>query len=103
MTTWRKSRISSIEKEQPFEQGDVKEKSADFYNLILYNDDFNTFDHVIESLVDICNHEPIQAEQCAYIVHYTGKCDVKNGYFPSLKPLKSALIEKGLSVTIEKV
>ena len=69
--------------------------------LILHNDDFNTFDHVIASLVDICLHDVHQAEQCAYIVHFNGKCDVKNGTFENLHPLKDKLISKGLSVTID--
>ncbi|MFN4929813.1 MAG: ATP-dependent Clp protease adaptor ClpS, partial [Bacteroidota bacterium] len=47
--------------------------------LILYNDDVNTFDYVIDSLVEVCDHDVVQAEQCAYLVHYTGKCEVKNG------------------------
>lgn len=89
--------------ESPLHNQDVLEKHEDFYHLVLYNDDFNTFDHVIDCLVSICEHDPIQAEQCAFIVHYTGKCDVKLGVFSNLKPLKDALLEKGLSVTIEKV
>ena len=70
-------------------------------HLILYNDDVNTFDHVIASLVDICNHGVHQAEQCAYIVHFKGKCDVKNGTFEELHPMKDKLTSKGLSVTID--
>ena len=70
-------------------------------SLILHNDDVNTFDHVIASLVDICHHEMLQAEQCAYIVHFNGKCDVKSGTFETLHPLKDKLISKGLSVTID--
>ena len=69
--------------------------------LVLHNDDVNTFGHVIASLVEICRHEPHQAEQCAYIVHFKGKCDVKNGVFGTLHPLKDKLISKGLSVTID--
>jgi ATP-dependent Clp protease adaptor protein ClpS len=70
-------------------------------NLVLYNDDVNTFEHVIMSLVDICNHDTYQAEQCAYIVHFKGKCDVKNGHFDVLYPMKEKLKSKGLSVTID--
>ena len=70
-------------------------------HLVLHNDDVNTFGHVIASLVEICNHELHQAEQCAYIVHFNGKCDVKNGTFDILHPLKDKLISKGLSVTID--
>ena len=70
-------------------------------SLLLYNDNVNTFDHVIECLMKICNHEPEQAEQCAYIIHYKGKCAVKSGEFLKLRPLCEALLDKGLSATIE--
>jgi len=70
-------------------------------HLILHNDDVNTFDHVINSLVDICQHDVYQAEQCAFLVHFKGKCDVKNGYFDVLYPMKEKLTSKGLSVTID--
>lgn len=69
-------------------------------DLIVYNDDVNTFDFVIETLVDVCNHEYIQAVQCAHLIHNTGKCSVKRGPFEALKPKCEALIEKGLSATI---
>ena len=69
--------------------------------IILYNDDFNTFDHVIDSLIKICKHEPTQAEQCAYIVHYHGKCSVKNGSYDDLEPQCTALLERGLNAEIE--
>jgi ATP-dependent Clp protease adaptor protein ClpS len=69
--------------------------------LILYNDDVNTFEFVTESLIKVCNHDPIQAEQCTYLVHYTGKCVVKNGTFKKLRPLCEALLERGLTAKIE--
>jgi ATP-dependent Clp protease adaptor protein ClpS len=69
--------------------------------LILYNDDVNTFDFVTESLIKVCRHDALQAEQCTYLVHYTGKCVVKNGTFKKLKPLCEALLERGLSAKIE--
>jgi len=71
-------------------------------SLILYNDDVNTFDHVIECLVEICEHEPEQAEQCAIIVHYKGKCAVKSGTYESLLPLTEALLNRGLTAAIEE-
>lgn len=69
--------------------------------LILYNDDFNTFDFVIECLVKVCGHDVLQAEQCAHLVHYKGKCVVKNGTYKKLKPLCESLLEKGLTAKIE--
>lgn len=69
--------------------------------LLLHNDDVNTFDYVIESLVEVCKHDSEQAEQCAYITHYKGKCDVKVGAYDYLKPMRNSLISRGLSVTIE--
>jgi len=69
--------------------------------IILYNDEVNTFEHVIEMLITYCDHQPEQAEQCAYIVHYNGKCLVKNGSYDDLVPVCSALLEQGLSAQIE--
>ncbi len=79
----------------------AKAISNDLRLLILHNDDVHTFEYVIESLVDVCNHELYQAEQCAYIVHHKGKCDVKRGSYEVLHPMKDKLTSKGLSVTIE--
>ena len=73
-----------------------KEKS-----LVLHNDDLNTFDWVIESLMKICNHDPHQAEQCSLIVHYRGKCAVKDGSYERLRPMKEALADRGLNLSIE--
>ena len=80
---------------------ELEEKITDIKQIVLYNDNVNTFDFVIESLVKICGHQPEQAEQCAYIVHYKGKCFVKSGEFKKLHPLCEALLERGLSATIE--
>ncbi|HEY6160034.1 MAG TPA: ATP-dependent Clp protease adaptor ClpS [Bacteroidia bacterium] len=80
---------------------ELEEKLVDIKELVLYNDDVNTFEHVIDSLIKICNHEPEQAEQCAYIVHYKGKCTVKAGEFEKLRPMCEALLDRGLSATIE--
>lgn len=68
--------------------------------IVLYNDDVNTFDHVIETLVRVCDHTWEQAEQCAILVHYKGKCTVKTGELPKLKPQCSALLDAGLSAEI---
>jgi ATP-dependent Clp protease adaptor protein ClpS len=69
--------------------------------LILHNDEVHTFDYVIDTLVDVCEMDEIQAEQCTFLVHYKGKCDVKKGGFTYLKPFKEALLEKGLQATID--
>ncbi|MBL7888460.1 MAG: ATP-dependent Clp protease adaptor ClpS [Bacteroidetes bacterium] len=69
--------------------------------IILYNDDFNTFDFVIESLIKVCKHDTIQAEQCTYLVHYKGKCSVKRGSYEALEPMCTALLERGLTAEIE--
>ena len=69
--------------------------------IVLHNDDVNTFDHVIGSLVEVCEHEPIQAEQCAWIVHHNGKCSVKRGTFDQLEPRCTALLDRGLSAEIQ--
>jgi ATP-dependent Clp protease adaptor protein ClpS len=71
--------------------------------LVIWNDDYNTFGWVIKCLVEILNHHAAQAEQCAYIIHYKGKYAAKQGEESALKPLKDALIDRGLNVTIEKV
>ncbi|WP_395053622.1 ATP-dependent Clp protease adaptor ClpS [Flavobacterium sp.] len=68
--------------------------------IVLFNDDVNTFDHVIETLIKVCEHTAEQAEQCAILVHYKGKCTVKTGSFDELKPKCSSLLEAGLSAEI---
>lgn len=73
------------------------------YELLLYNDDYNTFDHVINCLVKYCKHDLHQAEQCAMIVHYKGKCSVKSGQYTLLEPLCTALCEQGLSAQVELI
>jgi len=80
---------------------EVITEAVDIHNIVLYNDDVNTFEFVIESLVDLCDHEPIQAEQCAHIVHFKGKCGVKKGDFDTLKPICEELLRRGLSSKIE--
>lgn len=77
------------------------EELIDEKQIILYNDDVNTFDWVIESLIKVCKHEVQQAEQCAHLVHYTGKCAVKEGSYDRLVPMCTALLDRGLSATIE--
>ncbi len=82
------------EKVQLLEQEDYQHK------IVLHNDDYNTFDFVIESLIDVCDHNLIQAEQCTMLVHYKGKCEVKTGAINDLKPICSKLLKKGLSAEL---
>ncbi len=77
-------------------------KVAD-YELVLYNDDYNTFEHVINCLVKYCDHDIYQAEQCAWIVHTKGKCAIKSGEYSSLEPICTALSDQGLSAQIELI
>ena len=70
------------------------------HEIVLYNDDVNTFDHVINTLIYACDHTPEQAEQCSIIVHYKGKCTVKTGEFSELEPRCSMLLDAGLSAEI---
>lgn len=91
--------MSTIIKTQ--ENTEVLEQVNTSHEIILYNDDVNTFDHVIDTLIRVCNHDELQAEQCAILVHYTGKCGVKTGSYDELKPQCSLLLEAGLSAEIQ--
>ena len=79
----------------------TEELTEELHNLIVWNDDVNTFDWVITSLVDICGHDSLQAEQCALIIHHKGKCSVKKGSFADLRPQAEALIDRGIQATID--
>lgn len=92
------SMMSTKEKIQ--EEVSVLEDVLKQNEIVLYNDDVNTFDHVIETLIYACDHVPEQAEQCAIIVHYKGKCTVKTGSYEDLKPRCSMLLDAGLSAEI---
>jgi ATP-dependent Clp protease adaptor protein ClpS len=74
--------------------------TSEFFDLVLFNDDVNTFDFVIDCLVDVCRHEPLQAEQCALIAHLKGKCTVKSGSFEELSPINNTLNGLGLSTVL---
>ena len=87
-------------KEKVLEEISIEESTSDIHHIILFNDDVNTFDHVIETLIRVCEHEPLQAEQCAILVHYKGKCEVKSGDLFELIPKCTALLEAGLSAEI---
>ena len=88
------------EKHQYSEEIIEKIESIDLKELMLFNDDFNTFQHVIEMLCKYCEHDTIQAEQCAWIVHNNGKCMVKRDEYSNIKPIYDALLDAGLSVKI---
>lgn len=90
-------------REHPQKQIDEQQNSISEQDkfLILYNDDYHTFDYVIKALIEICDHDPEQAEQCTLLVHYKGKCDVKKGSFSYLRPMKNALVKKDLKATID--
>lgn len=86
---------------QTKQQLDVLLEETETKEIVLYNDDVNTFDWVIESLVDVCEHEVLQAEQCAFLVHYKGKCAVKKGTLEDLEPRCTSLLDRGLSAEIQ--
>ncbi|KIA83879.1 Clp protease ClpS [Kaistella solincola] len=76
------------------------EREDEVYKLVLWNDDVNTFDYVIEALVEICEHTLEQAEQCTILVHYKGKCTVKTGSLEKLKPMHEKLLARSLTSEI---
>ena len=87
-------------KEQESQDQDVLVATDREHEIILYNDDVNTFDHVIQTLISVCEHTAQQAEQCAMIVHYNGKCTVKSGSYKELEPKCTRLLDAGLSAEI---
>ncbi len=88
-----KERIKSI--------GNTKDQLVEERDLVLHNDDYNTFDFVIETLIEVCDHDPVTAEQCTIIVHYKGKCTVKTGALEELKPMSKEMTNRGLTVSIK--
>lgn len=90
MSTREKTSVETLLEEEVLTQNEI----------VLFNDDVNTFDHVIEMLIHACDHTAEQAEQCALLVHYKGKCTVKTGAFDDLKPRCSMLLEAGLSAEL---
>jgi ATP-dependent Clp protease adaptor protein ClpS len=71
------------------------------HELIVWNDDVNTFDHVIKTLIEVVKHNSHQAEQCTLLIHYKGKCSVKRGSFDFLKPMAEGIIDRGINATVE--
>ena len=98
-------RNSFNEATQPWEEADneVITELATSYSLIVWNDEVNTFEWVIETLVKICNHSTEQAEQCAMLIHTQGKYAVKKGDYDTLKPMCDAITDRGIGATIEVI
>ena len=94
-----KTLVMSI-REKTSEETLLQEDVSNLNELVLFNDDVNTFDHVIDTLIYACDHTPEQAEQCSIIVHYKGKCTVKTGPYDDLEPRCSMLLDAGLSAEI---
>ena len=80
---------------------DVEVETQEPFHLVVWNDEVNTFEWVIETLMDVCKHSAEQAEQCAYLIHFRGKYSVKEGDFDKLKPMCNAITERGIGATIE--
>lgn len=80
---------------------DTLSQTEDLKNIVVFNDDVNTFEHVIVSLMDICEHNALQAEQCAMMVHYNGKCSVKRGTYNKLRAKCEALLDRGINAEIQ--
>ena len=78
----------------------IDEVTVDERDLMVYNDDFNTFDHVTNTLVKVCKHTVQQAEQCTWLIHYKGKCSVKKGTYEELKPMKDGICDAGIDAKI---
>ena len=87
-------------KEKLLEELLREEQTVKQNEIVLFNDDVNTFEHVIDTLIKVCEHSPEQAEQCSLIVHYNGKCTVKTGEYPDLEPRCSRLLQAGLNAEI---
>lgn len=75
-------------------------ETTEIMDLVVFNDDVNTFAHVIETLIRVCKHTSEQAEQCTWIIHHKGKCAVKNGSFDFLKPMRESICEAGIEARI---
>ncbi|MFT4033290.1 MAG: ATP-dependent Clp protease adaptor ClpS [Siphonobacter sp.] len=87
---------------KPWEEQEVLElvEEKEEHDLVVFNDDVNTFDWVIETLIDVCGHTPEQAEQCTILIHFKGKCSVKKGDFDELAPMRNAICNRGISAEI---
>lgn len=96
-----KSNIQFNTETEELVEVDVLDQLLDDKQLVVYNDDINTFDHVIDTLIKVCKHKNEQAEQCTYIIHYKGKCAVKVGDYETLEPMCTSILERGINAEIE--
>ena len=87
-------------KEKTKTDKNTRKKEEEIFDLTLFNDNIHSFDYVIESLIEACRMDSIQAEQCTYIAHYKGKCNVKRGTYGELKPIKDRLTDRELICSI---
>ena len=94
---------------QPFKETDWSDPSVDVLDevvdtavntLMVFNDEVNTFEHVTATLIDVCEHTPEQAEQCTLLIHYKGKCSVKNGSWEELVPMRNEICRRGISAEV---
>ncbi len=92
--------LGGIPQEEILEEVIIDEALNELKDLVVLNDDYNTFDHVTKTLIRVCKHTQEQAEQCTLIIHYKGKCAVKNGSFEELKPMCDAIHDAGIGAEI---
>ncbi|MHC1702630.1 MAG: ATP-dependent Clp protease adaptor ClpS [Tenuifilaceae bacterium] len=90
-------------KHSPSENSKEFSNKLDDYCLILYNDEVNAYEYVVESLIEVCRHDSVQAEQCTFIAHHKGKCDIKKGSLSVLEPMKDELNRRGINTVISVV
>ncbi len=91
--------MSSKEKKSPVV--DYDQEVEETHSLVLFNDDVNTFEFVIETLIDVCEHDHLQAENCAWLTHYKGRCAVKKGPLDDIKPRYEEMTNRRLTVEIK--
>ncbi len=89
---------SYLEEELSHVLEDIKDE--DLKDLVVFNDDINTFEHVINTLIKVCKHSPEQAEQCTWIIHYKGRCCVRKGSILELKPMKETILDHGINAAV---
>lgn len=91
----------NVTKTKELTETDLLTDTEEPCSLVVWNDEVNTFDWVIETLIDVCKHTQEQAEQCAWLIHYKGKYAVKNGSYDELKPMCDQITDRGIGATVE--